>query len=298
MSNQLEMNIGGENSSPDTRLSYSSATLLRGCEQKYFHYKVAKTDIDSDQSKDTKAFDIGKAFHYILEESKHEKPEKIGPYLEKIAKDYDLDENEVALVHAMVLKYLRLRSRQNLRFIAAEYAIEDEEVIGFIDLIEEDTETGLWYISDLKTAKTFYPTTLARLPMDRQLNLYASFYKQIAKKFKLKMKNFGGCRYKVTTKSSAKMRKSESYADFVMRLVDSYIKTYDVIIPKDKLHINEVVEEFNQNYKRSLELRNGEAPSKNFGYCESYFKPCEYWSQCHGSLFSEIKESLEVEKEE
>jgi len=297
MSEQLEMKMAGDKTPVDTRLSYSSASVIRGCEQKYFHYKVAKTPIDPDQSRDTKAFSIGKAFHHILEMSEHKKPEKIGALLEECVQDFGIEEAEAGLVHAMVLKYLRLRSKQNMRCIACEYVINDPMVIGFIDLIEEDLDTGLWWISDMKTAKTFYPTTLSRLPMDRQLNLYASFAEQIAEAFDLDLAKFGGCRYKVTTKSTAKQKKTESYQDYVMRIAENNIKSYDVIVPKDKLNIDSVTKEFTENWERSMELRAGEEPKRNYGYCESYFKPCEYWSQCHNSCFSEIKESLEVIEE-
>lgn len=295
------MQLEGKEPRVDNRLSYSSASLLRGCEQKYFYYKVAKVDIDPDQSKDTKAFNIGKSFHHILEMAGHEHPSDAGMSIEYLLNEcvdkFDIEETDKGLVHAMVLKYLRLRKKQNMRCVRCEYSISHPKVVGFIDLIEEDLDTGLWWISDLKTAKTFYSTTAARLPKDRQLNLYACFAKQIAEVFELDYEKFGGCRYKVTTKSTAKQKKSETYEQYVMRMVDSYIKSYDVIVPKEKLHTKEVWEEFTGNYDRTMELRSGEVPRKNFGYCESYFKPCEYWSRCHGSTFTEIKDGLEVIEE-
>lgn len=294
---QIEIKAEGLSPSDDTRLSYSSASLLRGCEQRYYYYKVAKIDIDEDQSKDTAAFNIGKAFHHILEMSKHEKPEKIGPLLEECVKLFNIEENEVGLVHAMVLKYLRLRAKQNMRCIACEYVIKDPVIVGFIDLIEEDMDTGLWYISDLKTAKTFYATTTARLPQDRQLNLYSYFAAQIAEEFNLDLAKFAGCRYKVTTKSTAKQRKTESYNDYVMRMTDSYIKSYDIIVPLEKMDIQSVIEEHLRLHNRSMDLRSGAEPNKNYGYCESYFKPCEYWSNCHGECFSKMKDGLEVIEE-
>lgn len=297
MAEQLEIKAEGLEPSPDTRLSYSSASLMRGCEQRYYYYKVAKIDIDPDASKDSAAFNVGKAFHYILEESKHVKPAKMGPLLEDCVKYFNLQENEIGLVHAMVLKYLRLRSKQNMRCVGCEYVIKSDLTVGFVDLIEEDLDTGLWWISDMKTAKTFYPTTVSRLPMDRQLNLYTNYMEQIAEAYGLDPKKFGGCRYKVTTKSSAKQRKNESYNEYVMRLVDSYIKSYDIIVPKEKLNPKSVMAEHKRLHKRSLKLREGAKPTQNFGYCESYFKPCEYWSNCHGKCFSDMKVDLEVIEE-
>lgn len=276
------------------QLSYSSARLLQGCERKFYHYKVKETPIDSDASKDTTAFIIGKAFHHILEMSNHKKPEKIGELLEECVQNLGLAETDCGLVHAMVLKYLRLRATTNLEAVAVEWKINDPTTIGFVDLIEKDTETGEWFISDLKTAKTFYPTTLSKLPNDRQLNLYASYAPQIAEEFGLDLDKFAGCRYKVTTKSSAKQQAKESYLQYVKRVTDKFIKSYDIIIPKDKLNIVEVVAEHKRLYNRAQSIRDGAEPLQNFGYCESYFKPCEYWSQCHGDNFSNIKDSLEV----
>ena len=284
----------------DTRLSYSSATLLKNCEQRYYHYKVTKIDKDKDVE-ESNAFALGKAFHHVLEMAMHKKPEKIVNKLEECVELFGIDETEIGLLHAMVIQYLRCRKKTNLEAIACEYSLRSETFVGFVDLIEGEREGdgwGKWWITDLKTAKSFWSTLTARLPKDRQLNFYASFFRQIAEEFNLDPEKFQGCRYRVTTKSTAKQKKSESYTDYVMRMVEGKnVKSYDIAVPKEKMHLNEVVNEMESLYNRSQELRNGDVPIRNYSYCESYFKPCDYWSQCHGSCFSDMREDLEVIKE-
>lgn len=299
---QLEINAAGleQPARIDTRLSYSSATLLKNCEQRYFNYKVAKLAKDKDVE-ESNAFAMGKAFHHVLEMSMHKKPENIVNKLEECVELFGIEEEEIGQLHAMVLQYLRCRKQTELEAIACEYSIVDDNCIGFIDLIEgfrEGDSWGDWYITDLKTARTFWATLTARLPQDRQLNLYASFFGQIAKEFGLDPARFKGCRYRVTTKTTAKQKKTESYNDYVMRLVEAKnVKSYDIVVPVEKLNINQISNEFESLYRRSIELRNGDVPTRNYSYCETYFKPCDYWSQCHGTCFSEMKDDLEVLKE-
>lgn len=282
----------------NTQLSYSSMTLLKGCEQRYVHYKVLDTPVDSDCEVDQLSFIVGTSFHAILEWSEHQKPEKIGADLEKCVKDFNLPEDQVGLVHAMVLKYLRLHRKSNLECVKCEYQISNKSTIGYVDVIFKEKDSGKWWICDLKTAKTFWSTLPAKLPKDRQLNLYGYYYKHIAKDLGLDHHLFQGCRYRVTTKSSAKQRQYESYVEYVKRITDNNIKSYDVIIPKEKLSLQEVFNEHKSLHRRSLALRKGSEPTRNYGYCDTYFKPCPYFSQCHGDLFSNKSEDLEILKEE
>lgn len=284
----------------ETRLSYSSARLLQGCERRYWHYKVNNTSKDEDAQDDTRAFAVGKAFHYVLEKSKHLKPDKPVNDLEYCVGTMGLSEEDIPLVHAMLLKYLRLRKRQNFEALGIELEIKDDKTIGYIDLVERDNDSGLWWITDLKTAKTFWKTTISRLPSDRQLNLYASFAPMVAEMLGLSMDDFGGCRYRVTTKSTAKQRKGETYNDYVLRMADNNIKSYDVVVPKSVMRPLEVKMEHETLHRRSLEIRQkpeSEVP-QNFGYCENYFKPCPYWSKCHGGNFTDMEDALEVNIED
>jgi len=278
------------NGEEDTRLSYSSSTLVSNCEQRYYYYKVKKVDKDKDAAaRDDSHFHIGTSFHHVLEMSMHEKPEDIDSDLEYCIQNEGLKEEDKGLVHAMVLQYLRLRKGSGFKAIACEYAIEDKVVIGYVDLIEVHEESGDWFISDLKTAKTFYDSKIAELPANPQLNLYASFYKEIAKKYDLDPEKFRGCRYLVCTKSSAKQQPKETYAGYVMRMVDKkLVKAIFITIPKELMRIDATRKEIIRLHERTIELRQGAKPIKNLSYCNSFFRPCDYFSRCHGFESSEI----------
>lgn len=277
----------------DKRLSYSSSNLLEGCEQRYVFYKVDQVKPDPDYDDNSEAFAIGKSFHHILEMSMHKKPEKIGSLLEECIQEHGLEESKAPLVHAMVLKYLRMHKTTNLEAVVCEYSIEDDIVIGFVDVVFKEPN-GDWWISDLKTSARLSSTLISRLPQDRQLNLYSYFAPQIAAKFDLDIKKFKGCRYRLTTKSAARMRSTENYNDFVLRVAD-LVKTYDIIVPIEKMNPEAVYSEHVDRYMRTILLRDKKVdPKKNFAYCDSYFKPCPYWSKCHGNCFSDMSESLEV----
>lgn len=279
----------------DKRLSYSSANLLRNCEQKYHHYKVSKTVKDTDQERDDSHFHIGTAFHYVLEMSMHKKPENIDMLLEKCVQEIGLREEDIGLVHALVLQYLRLRKTDDFEAVVCEHKIDDKDVVGYIDLVEK-RPNGDWCISDLKTAATFYENKIAELSRDRQLNLYGSYYKEIAKAYDLDPDKFIGCRYLVTSKSKARQQKKETYSQYVMRMVEKkLVRSYAIFIPKELMTFDEVKSEHLSLYDRSIELRNGEAPEKNFTYCMAYFRPCEWFSKCHGKEFSKIDPSIIVQ---
>jgi len=124
-------------------LSHSSANSLLGCEQKYVHYKVLATKTDKDYEPST-ALAIGKAFHSIMEKSKHEKPGSISTELYRCEKDTDigLKEANFPLVHAMVLKYLRLHKSMNLNVLAVETELRTDWFLGYVDAIMSDENDG------------------------------------------------------------------------------------------------------------------------------------------------------------
>jgi len=205
-------------------LSHSSAQTLLGCEQKYVYYKLLEEPKDADYKK-SGALAIGSAFHWILENSKHEKPKSITDDLKQCSteEDIQLSEDDYGLVQAMIIKYLRLHKKLKLKVITCEPQILTTSMNGYIDVIEEDEE-GIWWITDLKTAKTFYPSKVRELAHDPQLNLYAAHRAILADTFGLDPTKFGGCRYRVTTKSSAKQQAKETYIDFVLRLANKHVR--------------------------------------------------------------------------
>lgn len=296
------MKAEGLDPSADTRLSYSSANLLRNCQKKYEFYKVKKIEKDDSANVDNSHFNLGTAFHYILETTMHKKPEKIGAMLEYCVQEIGLKEDDVGLVHAMILQYLRLREKGNFRAIGCEFKIDGDTTLGYVDLIEaidlgqENIFDMEWTISDLKTAATFYQSKIPELSKDRQLNLYGSYYKEIAEAYGLDPDKFLGCRYLVTTKSKAKQQPKESYNQYVMRLVEKKsVKSFAIFIPKELMDYKGARKEHEDLYKLSMKMRSGKLKaSRNFTYCQAYFRPCDYFSQCHGKTYSEFLEDNQI----
>lgn len=272
-------------------LSYSSAALLKNCSQKYYWYKVKQVARDADSDQDTTALDVGSAFHYVLEHSGHTDKD-IGKHLTVACKEYNC-EDQKALINAMVLKYLKAHKKSGLSVVQCEFEISDEVFLGYVDVVLSD-EQGFWWIADLKTASRFSDITAAALHNNVQLNLYAHYSAEIAKHLKLDPDKFQGTRYRVTTKSKLKRKVTESHVDLVRRIYHA-IESYDVAVPVALMNPQETFDNHMRLYHQALKLKSGEIkPSKNLSYCDSFFKPCEYFSQCHGYTFSELKDRLEV----
>lgn len=274
----------------DTRLSYSSATLLKNCSQKYYYHKISTPGKDPDSEDNMEAFNVGKAFHWVLEENGHTEA-RLEELLEEAVQAYEVEDLK-GMIHAMLLRYLKLHKESGLTCIKAELELSNDFFIGFIDAIMTDPEGG-WWIVDLKTAGRFADTTLARLALDTQLNLYSSFSDDIALHLELDPDRFMGARYRCTTKSKLVRKATESYSDHVLRTAKN-VKSYDVVIPITIMDPKTAIEEHKALHKDTLKMREGKAkPKKNLSYCDSFFRPCEYWSQCYGKTFTEWKGDLE-----
>lgn len=278
----------------DTRLSYSSATLLSNCSQKYHYKKVAEVAKDTDVDEDYTAFNIGKAFHHVLEHTNHVYPgnEELQKMVVESCEMYFVPD-DVAKIHAMLLKYWKLHNASGLKAVVCEIELANKIFLGYVDVIMKDEE-GNWYIVDLKTAARFSELTASRLHNDTQLNLYSYFVKEIAKQYKLDASKFKGTLYRVTTKSKLKQKKSESYDEFVMRVYEN-IESYSIHVDNSILKPEVAYKKHEELHKLSMKLRANKAkPMKNYSYCDSFFRPCEYWSQCHGATYTECSSAINV----
>jgi len=282
----------GDKVEVDTRLSYSSMAQLQTCEQKYVHRKVWNTPVDNEEE-DRTAFDTGSATHECVELTGWGLEELTQEIVDKAIVAYpDAAENK-ALVHAMALKLIRQQQISGLICVKAELQIVSPKFNGYIDLIAK-FPSGAWYIIDLKTS-AYKPNDglIARLPMDRQLNLYGSYAEMIAPILDLDPDKFLGCIYRVVTKSKAKQKTSETYDRFVQRLKKA-TKVFDVIVPKEKLHTKEIREMFDDAHVKSISLREGEVPVKNLGSCFDYFRLCPYYSKCFGVRSEEVLRTIKM----
>jgi len=273
------------------RLSYSSGTLIGNCEAKYVHYKVKKTKIDIDADNSTEAFNIGKSFHGVLEDTLHEtiEAEALTKLVEDKCKKYECEGKE-ALIEAMCRKYYQLNELTALQAIHCEYEIKTDVFIGYIDVVMKD-KMGNWWIVDLKTAARISPLLLSKLKRDTQLNLYGSYFQMVAKDLKLDPSKFAGMRYRVTTKAKLIRKSSETYEGYVQRQMKN-IKSYDIAIPRNDKIMDIARKKHQVSWQRSVELFDGEEPKQNMTYCDSFFRPCEYWSQCYGETFTKCAKRL------
>lgn len=278
----------------DLRLSYSSAGLLQSCSQKYYFYKVEGAVPDEDFKDDDTALLVGKAFHYVLEKSNHVKSNTVGPLL-KTACEIFKCEDEQAMIHAMILKYLECHEKSKLKCHKAEFEMSNDNFIGYIDGIMME-DNGDWWVIDLKTASTFSESITAKLHTNTQLNLYAYFAPDMARQFNLDTSKFAGTRYRVTTKTKIKKKESEEYAKYVSRCYES-VNSYDCVIPKEIMCPERAMAHHLRLFAESIRLRDGDLkPCPNFDNCLQYFKPCKYWSKCHGATYTECLKKVRVLK--
>jgi hypothetical protein len=278
-----------------TRLSYSSASLLSSCEQRYVHYKVKETEPDIDAEVDTKAFMLGKAFHHVLEMNNHSK-NNIHDLVLEAQERYLLSDQEAFQIHAMVHNYLDLHLASGLEVVKCEYAIVDKCFIGYVDVVMKDAE-GNWYICDLKTAARLAPDLAQRMSKDTQLNLYTAYRGAIADDLGLDVSKFKGCLYRVTTKVKIKLGKRETPKEYIKRCYDR-VDTVEYFVKLEDMKPEEFMERHMIQHKRSMELREGAKPLKNYKACYDFWKPCPYYEKCHGKVFSEADTLTEVRRAE
>lgn len=265
---------------------------MMSCTEKYWHYKVNETTKDLDADESTKAFDIGKAFHHVLEHNNHSKDD-LNTLLPQAKEEYNLEAEDMFMVAGMLHKYLELHLKSKLQVVHCELALTSEWFIGYIDAILVDPETGGWYICDLKTAARLSADLAQRMSKDTQLNLYAAFIDQICEKLPtLKVEDFKGCLYRVTTKVKLKRKKSETPKEYIGRVFDR-ADCVEYFIPAEELNTEYYKSKHLDLHAQSMRFREGEEePVKNLNACFSYFRPCEYWSQCHDKMFSESHTSV------
>lgn len=269
-----------------TSLSYSSARVLSACERKFYHYKVEGTSPDPDNVSSDLALRVGSAYHGVLEDTMHERDRFTRLILEKRCEEFDLDEDSQCMIWAMAAKYYSLHQKSELKVVECELAIEHEKFLGFVDAIMVDPDGG-WYICDLKTASSVNKEHLkARLSRDLQLNLYA-YFQDYLKGLLLggAFGEFQGCLYRTVTKSRLSRREGEEATDFVKRMMGG-IKAYSFHIPVSALNPKTAWEEYSAYYQRAIEIAHGDEAKCNTDACLNYYRPCEYWSQCHGQLYS------------
>jgi len=262
------------------KLSYSSMKTLQSCEQKYSHYKITNTPVDSDYE-ESDALGLGKAFHAVLERTLHQDYNDI--LIIEAMTEFKVDSSEKELLTVMLKKYVEFRKKSGIKVVKCELPIATSNYTGFIDYIAVQGNT--WYIGDLKTAGRHDTNILSQLPLDPQLNLYAHFAEDLYIAVpSLVGKSFGGCLYTQTIKSKAQTAKG----------LESGVRVYEIVVPVESMNPDLIWSLFNEVHDRALELHRGEAPKKNLSSCFNFFSPCQYFSNCHGKVFTENSNKVKV----
>lgn len=285
------------NPKPDHKgLSPSSLALYLSCSRKFYYKKLANFSPDPDVEEDYEAFEVGKAFHKVLEDCRHELSGVTYDQVLKTVSEFKVENVQATapMIFAMLGKYKAAHAKAGLKAVLCEQAIETDTFYGIVDVVLTDAEGG-WWIGDMKTAASFSPTLVPTLPRHPQLNLYAYHYEILAAAAKLDPKKFKGCRYRLSTKSKLIQRKTESVAEYIGRLSGA-VDAYDFIIPQDIMAPEEIYG-LHKGVKDYIDIhKKGLLPTRfpqNFGNCTQYFRPCEFFSRCHGKCNSELK-TLEV----
>ncbi len=279
------------------RISYSGSNTLLGCERKFYYEKVKKVDNDPDYTENSHALRVGKAFHQILEECNHGEQPCTKQIINKAMADNDIDsDTDVGLIIGMVKKYIPLHEKAKLKCIAIETEVGNgTDYIGYIDAVMGDAN-GNWWIVDLKTAAQLSGSLLSRLCNDPQLNLYSNFVDQLCKEYKsLDPAKFSGVRYRVTTKAKIKRNKKETIVEFIDRVVER-VESYDIGIPAKDLNPKGAYKRLMGLLDRARKLDGKEESeiTQNFSNCESYFRPCPYWSKCYGATFTAAADKYKI----
>lgn len=263
-----------------------------GCQRKYFHKKIVKTPVDPDVTEDMESFAIGKTFHKVLENTKHVLDGYTYSDLLKVMEEYPLlTEAHAPMLYAMLGSYKRTHELSGLKAVACEVEVETDSFYGFVDVVLEGPG-GKWYIGDMKTAASFSPAIIPTLFSHPQLNLYAAHKDEFAAAALVDPDLFAGCRYRLTTKSKLVPRNNEELSDFIGRL-SGVCKTYDFIIPKERLTVDTIhsahteAYEYIEEHKHALDQKKF---PKNYGNCMAYHRPCEFWSKCHERNYTSLFE--------
>lgn len=268
-------------------LSPSSLSTLLSCQKKYWHKKIAQTKPDADIEEDTEALRVGKAFHKVLEDCRHDL-NGVG-YSKVLATvwEHELDADVFTpMIYAMLSKYKIVHEKSGLRVKACEIEVRTEDFLGYVDVILED-ESG-WWVGDLKTASAYYSNIAAGLFRHTQLNLYAAHAKLLADALGLDVGKFRGCRYRMTTKSKLVRKKDETTEAYVGRLQKS-VKSVDFILPVEDMAPAETLASHNAALRFIRNNQDGAAYMPNYSNCQQYFKSCEFFSQCHGKEYTKVE---------
>lgn len=275
---------------PSRRFSYSAHNMFLKCQYKYLLHYIYKAPKDADAVEDATALMYGKAVHETAELTMHDSAKFSMEMFTAICEKYKIEYDDRYKVYASLFSCYRMHSISKLKAIGFELEIGGEDIIGFIDLVLEDTN-GNWRICDLKTSGMVMEILFARLAQDPQLNLYAAYAGLVAEKLGLDCSKFVGVHYRIAGKPRIAPKSGETYNAYSLRAA---CECHDIFIPKEMLNPNEALEKM-LRLKTIANSITDESAEKNRQSCVDYNRPCEHWSHCHGGkTFTQCKNEVKV----
>jgi hypothetical protein len=274
------------------QLSYSGASELKSCAYKYYLRKIKKAEVDADQDADTYALRFGSAVHAVMEKTFYKRKLFHASFLKEAVEEHKLSAEDIYKAYACVMALYEESEASELDVIACEKAISSEFCFGYIDAIGVDVH-GRWWIMDLKTSGWVESLLPIRLARDPQLNLYAAHKEQVAEMLGIDVKMFGGCIYRVVSKTKSDPHPNESMDAFVKR---TKVKAFSVIIPEKDLNPELVVTQHLALAHEATLLKEADENgiARNFGNCIQWNRPCEFYSHCYGKTYSEALKEMNV----
>jgi hypothetical protein len=265
------------------RLSYSGSTTLLSCEQKFVNSRILHLPQDVDAT-DSPALAFGSAFHWVCEQTLHERTPEVPALTLKAIELYDLEKRDYHKLAASLTVYFKLHKASGLVVVACEVEVRDPGYyLGYVDAVMVAPDGG-WWICDLKTASQAMWTTFRKLESDPQLCLYASYKTKVASLVGLDPDLFQGCIYRTTVKPKLVPRDGETVREYLDR---SNVTSFSIYVRAADLQVAPTRATFDRLYARAAELKAGAEPIRDFSACGDWNRPCEYWSRCHGTLYSE-----------
>ena len=152
------------------------------------------------------------------------------------------------------------------------------ELSGKTDLVCLD-DCGI-FITDHKTAAEITGDIIEKLPLDSQLNLYASAISDLLGV------NVNRAMYNIIRKTRIKQKKNESDADFSIRMwtvysnPENYHREMVILSDDDR---KATMQDLWETTQHLLEAYRTDTWTRNTDRCFDYFRPCPYFALCRSN---------------
>lgn len=266
------------------RISVTSHNMYCSCQRKYWYKYIVKQDQDDDWV-DPGYFRFGKAAHECLESCRYDGMKQDTNVMRRICASHELSESDTAKVLACVRGYFA--QWLHTEIIGAEIWIENEFMTGKVDAVARQDDQ--LFIVENKFLSEIPPSIELDLPVDPQLNLYASCADLIEDKLDQKRikGKIAGIWYRIIRKPKERQKKAEELFTYSARCT---IEGFEWKAPLSRLKsedafsgIKATLAEISRKYNEDEFIRNTRS-------CVQYGSPCPYYSKCHDILYSQRKD--------